>query len=73
MNFVALVMKKENNLLDFLAGFFWRISCVFVAKVRITMQQISFARSAYVGHNYTHHHYATAGQGVLPHILLILK
>ena len=46
MNFVALVMKKENNLLDFLAGFFWRISFVFVAKVRITMQQISFARSA---------------------------
>ena len=24
-------------------------------------------------HNYAHHHYATAVQGVVPHILLILK
>ena len=39
MNFVALVMKKENNLLDFLAELFWRIFFVFVAKVRITMHE----------------------------------
>lgn len=39
MNFVALVMKQENNLLDFLAGFFWRIFFVFVARVHMTMHE----------------------------------